>query len=686
MKKVLPFAIFILCGFYGVAQDETNADTLENIIVKAYESNSKLIDVPAAVSLVGQKDLKRSDNASIVQAMNTQPGVRMDERSPGSYRLNIRGSSLRSPFGISNVKVYYDGIPLTGPGGTTDLNALGFYSIQSVEIIKGPAGSMYGAGTGGALLIKNVPDNFHPGYTATYTRGSFNTNNANINMRFGDEQANNTINYQHLNSDGYRDHSQMRRDVMSWDALLKKTDKSVLQSHFYYTDLYYQTPGALTKAEYDANPRAARPHAGIFPSAEESKAAIHDQAFFSGLSLEQKISSSWKNTTAVYGYYWHHDNPTFRNYTKRVEPNFGGRTNFQYTKNIEEALLTVNIGGEYQHNFITSKLYGNRDGVPDTVQTDDEIQNIQGFIFAQANLELPSGWIFTAGASYNKSKVNFERFSTVPSQKEERGFKNQIAPRVAVLKKLNNSFSLYASVARGFSPPASSELLPTSGVFSTQLQAESGTNYEVGTKGSFFGSRFYFDINAFHYNVENSIVQKQDAGGGIFYDNAGATNQNGLETYLSYTAINNPFQFLEYLSVYGSNTWNDFKYKNYKQLGDDFSGNELTGVAPQTVAAGVDIATKPGLYANVTYFYSGKIPLNDANTAFADDYNLLGIKIGYKVSLSDRFHLDLFAGAQNIFDETYSLGNDINAAGGRYYNAAAGRNYYGGVAVRFDKK
>jgi iron complex outermembrane receptor protein len=32
------------------------------------------------------------------------------------------------------------------------------------------------------------------------------------------------------------------------------------------------------------------------------------------------------------------------------------------------------------------------------------------------------------------------------------------------------------------------------------------------------------------------------------------------------------------------------------------------------------------------------------------------------------------------------LGNDINAFGGRYYNAAAKRNYYAGVAFRFDKK
>ncbi len=203
MQRNILFLIFLLCGLNALAQDENNVDTLENIIIKAYESNSKLIDVPAAVSIVGQRGLNRYSNTSIVQAMNIQPGVRMDERSPGSYRLNIRGSSMRSPFGISNVKVYYDGIPFTGPGGTTDLNELGFYNIHSMEVIKGPAGSMYGAGTGGALLIKNNPDNFQPGFSAGYTRGSYNTNNANVNIRFGGDGLQNTVNIRISHSDGY---------------------------------------------------------------------------------------------------------------------------------------------------------------------------------------------------------------------------------------------------------------------------------------------------------------------------------------------------------------------------------------------------------------------------------------------------------------------------------------------------
>jgi iron complex outermembrane receptor protein len=45
--------------------------------------------------------------------------------------------------------------------------------------------------------------------------------------------------------------------------------------------------------------------------------------------------------------------------------------------------------------------------------------------------------------------------------------------------------------------------------------------------------------------------------------------------------------------------------------------------------------------------------------------------------------LELFAGADNLLNQRYSLGDDLNAVGGRYYNPAPGRNYFGGLNVKF---
>ncbi len=108
-------------------------------------------------------------------------------------------------------------------------------------------------------------------------------------------------------------------------------------------------------------------------------------------------------------------------------------------------------------------------------------------------------------------------------------------------------------------------------------------------------------------------------------------------------------------------------------------------MASQTVAAGFDVNTKIGLYVNTNFFYSGPIALNDANSVYASDYSLLGIRLGYKMSRARKIQWELFTGAENIFDVKYSLGNDINAAAGRYYNLAPGRNYYAGILFQFNR-
>ncbi len=679
--KIINLVFSILIAMSASSQSFHEGDSaklLEGIIVKAYSNNLKLIDLPAPVSIVSPRMISGFNNLTVLSAINSQPGVRMEERSPGSYRINIRGSSLRSPFGVRNVKVYYDGIPFTDPGGNTYFNQLGFYSFHSIEIIKGPAGSMYGAGTGGAMIINNNENN-EPGVTLSLTGGSYHQNSMNGSVTFGKDDLKNTISYQHQSGSGYRHHTEMYRDVISWDAVLKKSETGKIQAHFFYSNLYYQTPGALTQNEYNITPRSARPHAGAFPSADEAKAAFYAKTFFAGVSMDQKINDSWKNTTTVYGAYSQNRNPNFRNFSVTSEPHFGGRTNFQFVKKGAKMLFTLNTGAEFQQSFNSQRVYNNNSGISGALQTDDDIFNTQGFIFLQANAIWTNGWSLTLGASVNESTLNFKRYTTSPPDVEKRNFKNQVAPRVALLKKINDHIRLYTSVSRGFSPPSTAEVLPSTNVFNKTLQAESGIDYEVGAKAAFLQNRLYIDINSFIYQLRNAIVQKRDVTGGDYFENAGASTQNGLESYISYQLISTNHGFINESIFYVSDTWNNFHYKNFKQLNIDYSGNKIPGIARHTIASGIEASSKVGLYANANLFYSSRIYLNDANTSIASPYTLLGFKTGYKFGLNKKTAFNFYIGVQNILNEKYSLGNDVNAAGGRYFNAAPVTNYYGGV-------
>ncbi len=689
MKRIPVFLFLLMPSIFSNAQISESGDSVEvlrQVIVRAYENNRRLIDVPVPVSVVSKADLDRFSNLSLLPAINMNPGIRMEERSPGSYRLNIRGSSLRSPFGVRNVKVYYNGIPYTDPGGNTFLNQLGFYNLQSVEVIKGPGGSLYGAGTGGVLLLNSEMRLWNPGVSVDYSRGSFNTSNLNTSLRFGSGNFQNTVSFQHLESDGYRDHTNSNRKVFTWDVETAITEKGKLKAHLLYGDLYYQTPGALTAAEYAANPRQARPRAGQNPGSAEAFAAIRTKMFLAGFSYEYNWNEHWKSSTSLYGAFTELKNPAVRNYERRTEPHAGGRTIIAYKNKLGNSVLNLHAGAEYQQGFATVRVAGNRMGMPDTVQTDDEINNRQYFFFAQANLELSKGWIFSAGASLNRADISFSRISERPVTVQHRNYSNELAPRFSVLKKVSENASLYGSISKGFSPPTNAELLPSTTILNLDLEAEEGWNYELGFRGSKFSDRLYFDLSMFLFRLKNTIAQRRDDAGADYFVNAGSTRQPGLEGFLSYQLIRDPYAFLKKSVVRFSYTYHHFRYGGTLKIDADtnnLEGKKLPSVSPQIITAGIDLESKPGLYLNLSWYYSDPIPLNDLNTAYAGSFHLLTARLGFRKTMGQHLSADLYVSGDNLLDSEYSLGNDINAFGGRYYNAAPARNFLSGISLKY---
>ena len=152
------FLVFLALPASSQSVADTVVDTrlLNEVTVIGYDANRKLLQTAGSVDLIDTDRIGAYDETSLVPAMNTLPGVRMEERAPGSYRIAIRGSALRAPFGVRNIKVYWNDIPFTDPTGNTSFNLLDVVNINHIEVIKGPAGSVYGAGTGGVVNIRSI--------------------------------------------------------------------------------------------------------------------------------------------------------------------------------------------------------------------------------------------------------------------------------------------------------------------------------------------------------------------------------------------------------------------------------------------------------------------------------------------------------------------------------------------------
>lgn len=667
--KFLSSIILVLTVSTSFAQTKSDSiKVLNEVTVQAYGANKDLIKVPASVALVKMSDFARFSPVSVVSAFNTQPGVRMEERSPGSYRFAIRGSSLRSSFGVRNVKFYWNSLPLSDGGGNTYLNLIDLSAIGSAEVIKGPGGSLYGAGTGGIVLLNSTINNPNS-IQLSATGGSFGFQRYQTNISTNIGKAKIFLNYAHQQADGYRQQSSMKRDAFNLEGKVPLSEKNSLRFTSFYTDLYYQTPGALKQTEYDTDPSRAN------PSAVSKKTSIENKTIYNALNDDHQWNSKWSSRIGFYYSYTDFTNPAVNNYERRLESNWGGRTDTQYEfGNKVKGKLT--FGAELQNFSSPLTDYDNNAGVMGNVQTDDQLNSTLTIAFAQTDFEFAHELFVTAGGSMNFLNYQFTRLVGTQSGNQTRNFDAVFSPRLAVLKKVNN-VSFFGSVSKGFSPPSLAEVRPSAGVYNNSLSPEFGTNYEAGVRGHVF-KNFSFDMIGYDFELDQAIVsQKQLANNADYFINAGSTSQKGVELFISWQKnFNSTFNSLK---IWSSAAFMNYKFVDYQKDGISYSGNWLTGSPGKTVAGGIDLNLLQHFYVNTTLNYVDRTPLNDLSSIYASDYFLVGTRIGYRINFNQRQQLEIFCGVDNALDQKYSLGNDLNSAPGRYFNAAAPRNYYFGL-------
>jgi len=690
MPKLYPFLflpILLCCRVY--AQQTVYADTskkLNEVTVSGYLSDRPLLNTPASVSVISAQQLRLQPDNSLVTTMNTIPGVRMEERSPGSYRLSIRGSLLRSPFGIRDVKIYFDEMPLTDAGGNTYLNAVDMNSIQGIEILKGPDGSLFGANSGGVVLLSPVSKYDHSNYFSEGVNGGsyglLHTNTA-LQHNWGNNRLN--LNYAYQTYNGYRANSAMDRQYVQLADRLRYAHNDQLKLLGFYADLNYQTPGGLTLAQMLADPSSARLATPTIGSAQDLNASIHNKMWYGGIMNELHFNDRLRNVFTVYGSNVNFTNPSFTTYEDRTEATLGLRTYFELHGD-EQANLSwkTNVGVEWSQTNSTINDATNNMGNRGATQTRDNVNIDQDFVFARFAASLNKRWQMEAALSLNNYNYQFQNL--IPNN--ETGFTNrpfnaELMPRIALSYQIKSNFIWRASVSRGYSTPTSGEVHATDHIINPTLQAQDGWNYETGLRINNADQTLLLDASVFYYKLNNAIVMRQHPNGTSYYINAGGTDQPGLELYFSDWLIRqNTSGLIRGLQLNESFTYSHFTFSNYQDATTNYSDNNLTGVPGQVAVTNICLLLPKQFYLFAEHNFTAKIPLNDANTAYADSYNLVTAKAGWKHHIDTHSYLELFFGVDNLLNQSYSLGNDLNAAANRYYNPAALRNYFVGMNMR----
>lgn len=676
MKRLFFLFCTLLLGLRDFAQTVERTDT---VVVIAYSSNGNWKNTAASIAFITQKQIQRQPTGSLVGVFNTIPGVRMEERSPGSYRLSVRGSLLRSPFGVRNIKAYFGQLPLTDATGNSYLNLLSPNQFNKVEVVKGPPANMYGASTGGVIILGTGVTEGKNTAEASVSTGSYGLLNQQIHFATEYKSFRFQINQSHQQSDGYREHTKFRRDVIQLNGSYKK-DKHQLDAFAFYTNLFYQTPGGLNLQQYTLTPKLARPAAGLLPGAVQQQAAIYNQTVFAGVSYQLNFNAKESMVIASGLSHTQFKNPFITNYELRNEKNYFHRSTYVKEFALNTTVVKWTSGIELLGNQSKINNYGNRAGIKDSLQAADKVFIQQQFAFTQLNIQLANKLSFTAGASATRQSFKYKQLSNplIVAYTQQR-LDPVVSPRLTLQYHISNDITITGIASHGFSPPTLAEIRSSNNLFNTALQAEYGWNKEMIVKGYFLKRKWMFDLSVYQFNLQSAIVRRNNNAGQEYFINAGGTQQTGVELFIR--SFLKPIGKWE-VNGFLSGTLHKYKFIDYKQATTDFTNKQLTGVPAELMGIGIDINFKQTFFINFTGNYTSAIPLTDANDEWAEAYRLLQIKTGYRWEKHKRSY-EWFIFVDNLLNEKYSLGNDINAAGKRFYNVAMPLNLVTGFSINW---
>ncbi|WP_276382108.1 TonB-dependent receptor [Flavobacterium sp. H4147] len=665
--------------------DSTKTEKLKEVVISPLHIGTNLLNTPAAIGILSKKDLLQNNTTDITTVINTIPGVFMQSSNFTTSRISIRGIGARTTYGTNKIRAFYGSIPLTSGNSETVIDDIDLENLNQIEIIKGPLSSVYGAGLGGAILISpQLSKNNGQSAGISTVFGSYGLLKNSLNYSIDEKTGSLNISYHNLKTDGWRENSAYNREGVTLAGELFRKENSKLTYFSNYTYLKAYIPSSISKEVFNTNPKAGAPTWVASKGYKEYKSVL------GGLAYDFKINDNLNNSTSVFINYKDSNEPRPFDILRQYTFATGARTQFsgdfkigkiknQFIAGVEYFTDTYNgntFQNLYQQNNGLGSLQGNQ------LTENDQKRHFYN-IFSQLRTLLSEQFEIQAGLNYNKTRFDLTNYTQ--NINEEYSYDGIFSPQISLLYKPNSLQTLYFSVSRGFSLPATEETLTSEGTINPDIKPENGYNFEVGGKFYFLNKKLYTEISLYRMEIKDLLVAKRVGDDQYVGTNAGKTSHEGIEITLNH---NWPINRFLTLNSYASGSIGNYKFKEFIDNGNNFSRNKLTGVAPQKINAGIIVNTNFGIYLSADYQFVGEIQLNDANTAYSDSYDILNLKTGYRFEILRGLTSHIAAGVNNVTNEKYAsliLPNAVPTGNSspRYYYPGLPVNYHGTVSLNY---
>lgn len=558
-KKSLLWFLF----FFGILLKAEEKYQLNDVVVSASGFEQDLVDAPASISIITKEELEKKPIKDIGEAIGDIPGVDVTLNKTGAYDFSIRG------FGSSYTLVLIDGKRQSVANGFYDNGFSGSESgylpplsmIERIEVIRGPASTLYGSDAVGGvinIITKKNPDK-------TEASVEFNTLLQQHSNHYG-------------NAGGFNAYiaTPLIEDTLSISARLKYYDKAA-------SDLKWPTPVWRNNSQLPENYQIATHSPGFFTSLgfgsrlnwtidDKNNIYFDIERYINEISVNSTSSRAIKSERQLFkdNIVLNHDG----NY------DFGSTNSYlQYgsTKDKElhsqiwvgegKVVLPWNLGqyGNLVNTFgarIDYEMLKNDQASAGSQIRGKNLDQTTVALYGENEYFITDDFIFTMGLRYIYSDL----------------FDSEFTPRVYLVYHLNENVAFKGGIAKGYKTPAVKQL--TNGYYNysngnayfgnPSLKPEESTNYELGVDFRMFDFAHY-SITGFITDFTNQISSEDLTGiqNGIDCSNStictrpinlGKTQTKGIEfafntkTYNGFS-LNSSYTFMDNRYKGGQKNW-----------------------------------------------------------------------------------------------------------------------------------
>ena len=669
---------------------------LNEVTVTGVTGDTKLKHATAPVSIVSPQVLRATASTNIIDAIAHQPGVSQLTTGGSISKPIIRG------LGYNRVVVMSEGVRQEGQqwGDEHGVEVDGS-SVNSVEILKGPASLMYGSDAMAGVVILHSKPTLAEGDMRANVSTEYQTNNGlfNYNLsiagnqhgfvwdaRFSDKMA-----HAYKNKyDGYVPGSQFRERA---GRLMLGVDKTWGHSRLTWT-AYHLTPGIV---EGERNPETGELECSTNNVKTYGKSLPFQQVKHYKLVWDNLLSLSSGYLKAIIGYQQNR-RQEFEESADEYELFFKLHTltyDLRYlTHEWDGWKFSTGIGGMYQKSGNEGEEYL----IPDYRLFDFGI-------YATTTKAIGDSWTLNGGVRYDHRRLHGDELIEDGDMRFtdfSRHF-NGLTGSIGAVCNINKHFNVRLNLARGFRTPNMSEL-SSNGVHegsiryelgNQQLKAEYSLQADLGLD---FTSRYVSaQVALFANRIDNYIFthrlnQEIEEGYLTYAYTQGDARLLGFEAGIDFHPVHsihfsNSFSYVDarlmhasadtkYLPFTPAPHWaSELKWELFHHSHTTVNHHHTTDAAHRSLFNNLYVAAGLDCYLKQTHIYSA----DDTETK-TPGYALLSLSAGSDIQVKGRKVAELYITADNLLDKAYQnhLSRlkyaDVNAATGRRGIFNMGRN------------